>query len=114
MDGCRIIMVATSNSKRCGVAMEDLRRFVPECQYMEEWRGELCELQRPRLERVERLQGQFLFEKRNESRRRRVLYQMWREKEEQMKRLEEEQRRSKAELLEKNIYEVIQVQFSTE
>ena len=78
-----------SNCKLCGGGMEDLRHFVLECQYLEEWRGELSELQRPRLEREEEVLGHFLFGEGDMRKRRRVLYQMWREREKEMKRLEE-------------------------
>ena len=68
----------------------DLQHFVMECPNLEEWRGGVRELQRPRLESDDEVMGRFLFGEGDEKQRRKALHQMWRQREKEMRRLQEE------------------------
>jgi len=76
-EGCRL----------CGAEREDDLHFILECEVLEEIRGEAMELQRPRVENGEVVVGQFLFGEGDVRRRRRILGDMWRRREREVRRI---------------------------
>ena len=72
-----------------GEVREDLLHFVLDCEKLEDLRVGAVELQRPRIEDGVELMGNFLFANNNDTKRRTILYKMWKKRRDLEKESEE-------------------------